>query len=351
GGIAAWKYRQIQQMTAQMSKPQPPAVVASAKVDSRSWRPAIDSVGSLRAVNGISVTTEVAGVVSSIEFQSGERVEDGTTLVTLDDTIDQAALQGLIADRKLARVQYERAANLLPKRAVSQSQYDEARARFDSAQAKVAEQQARIGKKTIKAPFNGLLGLRQVDLGEYVSPGDEIVRLQALDPIYVDYSVPERQFRNVSVGQAVEVSVDAYPNRTFDGKVTAINSGVDEGTRSFRIRASLENPDGSLRPGMFAEVNTLAPDSRNVLTVPRTAISYNTYGDFVYRLEEQNDGKLLARRQQVTTGDTRQGRVEIVKGLKQGQRVVRAGLVKLRDGQPVSVDNSVALDDGKVGTE
>jgi membrane fusion protein (multidrug efflux system) len=145
--------------------------------------------------------------------------------------------------------------------------------------------------------------------------------------------------------------VDAYPNRTFDGKVTAINSGVDEGTRSFRIRASLENPDGSLRPGMFAEVNTLAPDSRNVLTVPRTAISYNTYGDFVYRLEEQNDGKLLARRQQVTTGDTRQGRVEIVKGLKQGQRVVRAGLVKLRDGQPVSVDNSVALDDGKVGTE
>jgi membrane fusion protein (multidrug efflux system) len=211
----------------------------------------------------------VAGSASSIEFESSTRVSAGDVLLRLDDSIDRAALSGLVADRQLARVQFERASNLLPRKAVSQSEFDEAKARYDAAQAKVAEQQARIAKKTIRAPFDGLLGLRQIDQGEYLTPGQTIVALQALDPIYVDYSVPERQFSAVSVDQPVEVTVDAYPGRVFSGRVTAIDSGVDEGTRSVDVRATLDNPEGVLRPGMLAEVRTLvdeaAPRARKIL--------------------------------------------------------------------------------------
>lgn len=351
GGIAGWKYRQIQQMSAQMSQPQPPATVASTEVTTESWRPRLEAVGSVVAVNGIDVSTEVAGKVSRVAFESASRVSEGDVLVELDAAVDNAALRGLRADLSLARLQFERAEELLPKRSISRSDYDEAKARMESAQAAVAEQEARLANKVIRAPFDGLLGLRRVDTGEYLSPGATIVSLQALDPIYVDYALPERYLQDVRPGLKVEARVDAYPDETFEGEISAVDSKVDEGTRSITVRATLPNPDDRLRPGMFAAVSTLEPDTEEVLTVPRTAISFNTYGDYVFLINEGDDGKLTVERRQVDTGATRNGRVAVTSGLDSGQRVVRAGLVKLRNGQPVQIDNSVALDDSAVATQ
>ncbi len=350
GGIFGWKYVQNQRAAEQQAAPPAAATISSAEARNEQWRPAILAVGSLTAVNGIVVTTEVAGIVRELPFESGQRVDTGEVLVRLDDSVDQAALRGLIADQELARVEFERSSNLLPRRAVSQSQFDEVQARYEGAQARVAQQQATLAKKTVRAPFSGLLGIREADIGEYLSPGDMVVMLQALDPIYLDYSIPARQFSSVSVGQEVEAQLDAYPEQIFRGEITAIDSGIDEGTRSVLVRATLDNPGNRLRPGMFAEVRTLEPDTRQVVTVPRTAISYNTYGDFVFVLEENDDGQMMARRQQVETGTVREGRVEVVTGLEPGQRVARAGLVKLRDGQPVEIDDSVVLDGGGVAT-
>lgn len=348
GGIFGWKYRQLQQMQAQMSQPQPPAAVAATTVEQEAWQPTLRAVGSLVAVNGVAVSTEVAGVVSGVAFESGETVERGDVLIRLDDSVDRAALTGLQADRELARVQFERTQDLLERRALSRSEFDEAKARFDAARAAVTEQRARIALKTIRAPFGGLLGLRRADLGEYLSPGARIVQLQALDPIYLDYAVPESQFNRLRVGQQVEARMDAVPGESFRGSISAIDSGIEAGTRTVTVRATLPNPEGALRPGMFAEVETLEGEPQPVLTVPRTAVSFNTYGDFAFLIAEGDDGELTVERRALTTGATRQGRVVVEDGLADGDRVVRAGLVKLRNGQRVTIDNSVELDDAQV---
>ena len=351
GGIGYWKYRQFQQMTASLSAPRPPAVIASVEVKQESWQPHLRSVGSLVAENGIEVTNEVAGVVAEMLFESGQRVKEGEVLAKLDDSVERATLESLRAERRLAEVQYKRASDLMPKQAVSKSDFDIAKATFDAAQARVAEQEAVIAKKSVRAPFSGLLGIRQADLGQFLQVGTPLVSLQALDPLYVDYSLPERDFQKIAVGQSVKLAMDAFPGESFTGTVSAIDSGVDEGTRSIRVRATVPNPQGRLRPGMFAEARTLLPLKNQVITVPQTAISYNTYGDFVYALQKSEDGSLVAKRRQVTTGAVQNGWVEIVKGLEAGETVVRAGLVKLRDGQAVAVDNSIELQDGEVTKE
>lgn len=351
GGIGYWKYRQFQQMTAQLTAPRPPATIASVEAKRESWQPALHSVGSLVAANGIAVTNEVAGIVQEITFESGQRVEEGAVLLRFEDSVERATLESLRAERELAQAQYKRAAELIPKQAVSKSEFDIAKATFDAAQARVAEQEAIIRKKTVRAPFSGLLGIRQVDTGEFLQVGTPIVELQALTPLYVDYALPERNFRELTVGQEIRLGLDAYPDETFSGRVSAIDARVDEGTRSISIRGTVPNPDGRLRPGMFAEVQTLLPSQNDVITVPRTAISYNTYGDFVYVIVKGDDDTLKVKRRQVVTGAVQQGWVEIVKGLEAGETVVRAGLVKLRDGQPVTIDNSVELKDGEVAEE
>lgn len=351
GGIFAAKYVQFQRMSAQLAQPQPPATVASTEVQSERWQPNLRAVGSLVAVNGIEVTTEVAGTVSEIDFESGQPAKKGDVLLKLDDSVDRATLSGLKANKRLAKVQLRRMQDLLSRKVVSKSDFDEAKAKYDAADAAVNEQEAVIAKKTIRAPFAGLLGIRQVDLGQYLAPGTQIVSLQSLTPIYVDYALPERQFQKIATDQEVKVRVDAYPRQTFTGKVTAVEPGVDRGNRMVKVRATIVNEDARLRPGMFADITSLLPGDQQVLTVPQTAISYNTYGDFVYLIADERNGKLVARRRRVETGQVREGRVEIRNGLEAGQRVVRAGLVKLRDGQAVKIDNSVALRDAEVRTE
>jgi membrane fusion protein (multidrug efflux system) len=347
GGIFGWKFYQMQQMAAQSGGP-PPATVAAEPVAREQWRPSLSAVGTLVATQGVEVSSEIAGQVVAIRFESGHTVEEDQVLVQLDDRVDRAELQGLVAAQRLAEIQFERNAKLFKDRTVSRSEYDQARATLDSATAAVVSQRARIDKKRIEAPFAGQLGIRRVDLGQYLAPGDEIVSLQALDPIYLDYSLPERFLREVQVGQEVEVRVQAYPDQRFDGRIDAISPRIERTTRSVPIRATLANGEGRLRPGMFAEVRTLLPLRNDVLTLPQRAITYNPYGDSVFLVQEQ-DGQQVVERRQVQTGEVRQERVEILQGLQEGDLVVSAGHNKLRNGQSVVIDNSVLLS-GEVTT-
>jgi len=311
----------------------------------------LESVGSLVAINGTAVTTEVAGLVSDIQFESGTYTEQDAVLLQLDDSVDQAALEALRAERRLAEIKFKRAQDLLKRQVMSRSEYDEARASFDAATARVKQQEATIQRKAIRAPFSGRLGIRQVNIGQYLEPGQPIVLLQALNPIYVDYTLPERYLPQLATGQEIRLRVDAFPGKTFSGEITALESGVDAGTRTIKLRATLANPEGQLQPGMFARIKTLEPETKTVLTVPRTAVSYNTYGDFIYLIQKNDQGQSVVKRLQVETGEARAGRIAILSGVQAGQQVVRAGLVKLRDGMPVQIDNSVELEDDKVDTE
>jgi len=343
GGIFGWKFYSGAQMAAMMSRPPPPAVIATADVKQESWQPSLHAVGSLTATQGIFVTTEVAGQVKEILVTSGQQVKAGDVLLRLDDSVDKADLQGLVAQRTLAKLQFERASKLLKDRSVSRSDYDTSRANLDSAEAAVASRQALIQKKTISAPFGGKLGIADINIGQYLSPGAAIVPLQRLDPVYADFNLPERYLAQVHVGQTVEVEVQAWPGQHFKGAISAINPGVDPGTRTLRLRATLDNPERLLHPGMFAEVRTILPSRDHILTLPRTAVTYNPYGESVFVVQKK-DGQLVVQNRPVKTGEARAGRVEIVEGLQTGDVVVSAGQNKLRNGQAVSVDNSVKLD-------
>lgn len=350
GGIFGWKYYTMKQMAAQASQPQPPATVASATVKQEQWQPTLYAIGNLTAIQGVDVANEVAGVVESVNFESGESVKKGDVLVKLDDRMDQAELQGLVAQRRLAEVQFERFKKLLAQKSTSKSQYDEAQAKLESARAQVDAKRAYIDKKAIKAPFSGRVGIRQVDVGQYLASGTSVVTLQALDRLYVDFTLPERDIAKVEPGQKVEVNLQAYGDRRFEGKISAISPKVESGTRSLQLRAVIPNQDHLLRPGMFANVHVQLPTRNKVLTVPRTAITYNPYGDSVFVIMEKNGNKVVQRRQ-VEIGDSQEGQVEVTKGLEAGDQVVRAGQVKLRNGQSVTIDNSVKLSPDASGGE
>ncbi len=343
GGVFYLKMQQWQAMNEMSAQEEPAATIASSKVKEESWQPSLSAVGSLVAVNDVHVTSEVPGKVAAIKFQSGQRVKRGDTLLQLDDDVDRAELYGLQVELELAQVQFDRSSKLIKERTLSQSEYDVARAQLESAKANVASKQAVIDKKSIRAPFSGLLGIRQVDLGEYLAAGAEIVLLQSLDPIYADYTLPERYLSELSTGQTIELSVQAYPKQKYTGQIEAFDPGIDVGTRSVRIRAQLDNPDGLLRPGMFAEVSTLLPRRNEILTIPEQAITYAPYGDSVFLIIEK-EGQKVVQRRQVETGDVRNGRIEIIEGLEAGDEVVSAGQVKLRNDQLVRIDNSVELD-------
>lgn len=327
----------------------PPAVISSARVEQVNWRPALESAGSIVAVNDIQLSTEVNGMVSEIIFQSGQPVDKGNVIIKLDDAVDIAALDALSADQRLAEIQFRRAKDLLKKRVMSQSEYDEASARFDAAKARVKQQQAIISRKRIIAPFSGIAGIRQVSLGEYIEAGQPIVSLQSIDPVYVDYSLPERYVSRLQTGQLVQVKVDAMPERVFEGRVIALNSGIERGTRSLRVRALLENPEALLRAGMFAQIKTITAEAEEFLVLPRTSISFNPYGNYVYIIRSSEQGNTVER-MAVELGEVRDGLV-VIKGLPAGTEVVRTGLVKLRDGMAVKIDNQVSLNDAEISGE
>jgi membrane fusion protein (multidrug efflux system) len=348
GALFGTRYYQVQRMAAEASVPPPPTTVSAARARTETWQPYVYAVGSLVATQGIDVSNEIAGHVKAIHFESGQRVERGDLLLELDDSVDQAELAGFIAERRLAQLEFRRIAKLYRKGSISRSEYDQAQAKLQNTQAQVASQRALIAKKAIRAPFAGLLGIRRVDLGQYLAPGSRVVSLQSLDPMYVDYSLPERHLAVLHAGQKVTFRVLTYPKRSFIGEISAIDAGVNETTRNVQVRATLKNEDELLRPGMFAEVQTQLPGQESVLTLPATAITYNPYGDSVFVVENE-DGQLLVEPRWVKTGETRDGRVAIEQGLKMDELVVTAGQLKLRKGQPVRIDNSVNLDHSIIG--
>ncbi len=341
GGIFSWKQHTAEQMAAAQAGGPPPTVIAATTVVLENWQPYLQVVGSLEAIAGIEVTSEVGGQVSAIHFNSGEWIKQGELLLELDSQTDQAQLEGLVAERTLGRLKFERVAKLVKDKSVSKSDYDEARATLDAAEAQVTGQQALIDKKRIRAPFDGRLGIRRVDLGEYLSPGSPIVPLEQLDPIFADFTLPERELARISKDQVVEVRVQAYPEQVFGGQIVAVDPGVNVGSRSFRVRAQLTNSDQKLRPGMFADVRVELPEREGVITIPDTAISYAPYGDSVFVIEEKDGGKVVSRRQ-IETGSVRNGRVSVVSGLAEGEQVVSAGHNKLRNGQAVMIDSKPA---------
>ena len=342
-GLFGLRYFQLQSQKEAMSQAPPPAKVEAYTASVERWQGTLDAIGELRSVNGIRIANEIAGVVDSIEFESGQRIEQGDLLIHLDDETDQAALETRLADARLAQQQFDRFSDLVGQNAVSQSDFDESQANLESAEARVNEQRARLAKKSIRAPFAGTLGLRQVDLGEFIGVGTPIVEINTLDPIQADFTIGERFLPLIGMGDPVEITVAAFPDQTFRGSVLAIESSVRATTRTVQVRAQFPNPDRTLRPGMFANVTLFRNTSRNAITVPRTAISYNTYGDFVFVIAE-SDGQATVERVQVDTGDVREGRVEVVDGLSEGQRIVANGLNRLRSGQPVNVVDSVDSD-------
>ncbi|WP_018403925.1 efflux RND transporter periplasmic adaptor subunit [Marinobacter gelidimuriae] len=339
GGIFGYKFWQAGQMQEQMSQPQPPAEISVVQAQSESWTPSVKAVGSIVAVNGIEVANEVPGVIEQINFESGDLVSKGDVLIRLDAAIDEAALRTRGAEAQLTRQEFKRIADLLPKRAVSQSQYDQAKANYDAANARVNEAEAQLSKKVIRAPFDGTVGIRLVDQGQYIATGTPIVEINMLDPIYVDYTLSEKNLPDVAVGYSVVTTVAAVPNTEFTGTVSAINTSVSADTRTVRIRASFANRDQLLRPGMFATVNTRQPDNMTVVTVPRTAISYNTYGDFAFVVEDNDQGQKVVNRRSVRSGDARDDRVAVLEGLEAGETVVSKGLLRLRSGQPVKIQD------------
>jgi membrane fusion protein (multidrug efflux system) len=340
GTLFGWKYHQMQKAAAARQLP-PPPLVAVTLVREEQWQPSLSAVGSLVAAAGIDVTNEVPGKVSAIRFESGGTVAAGQVLIELDATSDRAELEGLLAAQRLAELKYNRLAKLLADKSTSKADYDEAKALLDVAEAAAEAKRALIAKKQVRAPFSGLLGIREVNLGQYLAPGSAIVPLQSLDPIFVDFSLPERHLASLAVSQSVVLTVQAYPDVRFEGRIAALNPGVDQGTRSVKVRAALDNPGQRLRPGMFADVRVLLPVQQVVLTLPDTAITYAPYGDTVFVVQTGETGPTVQRRQ-VETGQTRDGRVEILEGLGAGERVVSAGQVKLRNGMTVAIDDRPA---------
>ena len=323
--------------------PKPTSVVVE-EAKSEQWPPQLSAIGTLRAFQGVVVAPQVAGIVTIRNFQSGEDVEAEAKLIELDTSVEQADLASSLAQLKNANVTLERARTLIASGNTPQSTVDTALAARDSAQAAVDRVRAVIAQKTIKAPFAGRLGLRNVDIGQYVAPGTPLTTLQQLDPIFVDFSAPEGALATLAVGQATTLSVDAQPGHVFAGAVTAIDARVSADSRNVTVRAQFDNADRRLLPGMFANVtvNTGAP--ADVLTVPRTAVVYGLYGDsaFVVLPAPSGDGLIVDRRL-IRLGATRGERIAIVDGLKAGDKVVTAGQIKLQPKSPVVIDQGGAL--------
>jgi membrane fusion protein (multidrug efflux system) len=319
--------------------------VATMTAEITPWQPAQSAVGSLVAVNGANLSPQIAGVVQSINFESGADVKAGDVLLVLAPNNDPAVLAQLQATANLDQVTLARDVKQFSADAIAKAQVDTDRANVATAVAAVQAEQALIAEKTIRAPFTGRLGIREVDLGQYLPVGTTIVSLQQLNPLFVDFYLPQQALSTVTVGETVKVAVDAYPGQSFQGQITALNSAVDTATRNIQVRARIANDDLRLRPGMFATVSIGLGAPVSYVTLPQTAIAYNPYGNTVYVVQHGKDeaghDALIAHETFVTTGDTRGDQVAVTKGLAAGDVVVTAGQLKLHNGAPVVINNSV----------
>jgi membrane fusion protein (multidrug efflux system) len=354
GGVfAVWAVMQAGMNRFFDDMPQPPVSVATFDARAEQWSGRLEAVGTLAAVNGTDVTTEAGGVVQKIAFEAGQPVSAGTLLVELNSAAELASLEALEASAKLATVQAERWRTLGADRLVSQAEVEERATQAATAHAQAESQRALIAQKRIRAPFDGELGIRRVNLGQYVAPGDPIVSLQSLDPVFLDFTLPEQELGQVREGMTVRARVDSLDGREFAGTVTAIEPAVDPATRNFRVQATLDNPERLLRPGSFARVQFEVGQDEDVVVIPQTAVAFNPYGNVVYLVVPAPEGEaataqdeaegpnLIARQRFVTTGRTRGDMIEVTRGLEPGETVVNGGLLRLRNDAAVVVNNEV----------
>ena len=325
------------------SRPPPPASVNIATAKLETIPNLLTAVGDLAAVHQVNVTSDVNGRITEIQFTAGASVKEGTPLVQLFDAPDQGDLANFKAQQRVAQISLDRAKQLAERQFGPQATVDNAQAAFDQASAGIAKTEAIISQKLVRAPFDGELGVRKVEVGQYLTAGTQIVSLTDLSVLYANFTVTEKDSAQLKVGQVVRIAVDAYPGRTFEGKITTIEPQIATETRNIRVQATMQNPDKILKPGMFATTTVVLPDKPPVVTVPETAVDYTLYGDSVYLLTEKQaeDGKtnLTVTRTFVQTGNRVEGRAEILKGLKDGDRVVAVGQLKLQSGSAVTISN------------
>lgn len=351
GGFAYFEYVMKPEIIkkAISGQTQPPASVIAEPATKQSWRRTTPAIGTLQAVQGIDVAPEAAGVVQSIGFESGQEIEKGALLIELDDGTEQASLKSAQAQLRNSQVSLTRQRELLDRGNTSRSNFDSAVANRDSDAAEVERIRALIAEKKVLAPFSGRLGIRQVDLGQFVSAGTVLVSLQQLDPIYVDFPIPEQQLEQITVGDEVEVTVDAFSGETFSGKVTTLDAKVDQSTRNITVRGQVSNPDRKLLPGMFANVKVRAPQATDVVTVPRTAVTYSLFGDTVLVAKPDDasktgdDATYTLEQRRVTLGEQRGDQIVVRDGVKAGERVVSAGQNKLFNGQKAVLSKTPPL--------
>jgi membrane fusion protein (multidrug efflux system) len=344
--LAGIKALQIIKMVSS-KPPMPVETVTSAQAKEEDWAPVLSSVGSVSAVQGAIVSAELGGTVSEVGFESGAVAKKGDVLLRLDTTSEQAQLRTAEADLQLARADLERSRGLATRKVISKAELDSAESKFKQKEGSVDNMRAMIAKKEVRAPFDGQLGIRQVNVGQMINAGQLVVPLQALDPVYVDFALPQQHLAKLSPGLEARVRTDAVSGREFVGKLTAINPNVDPITRNVQVQATLANSDHVLRPGMFAKVEVVLPEKNKALVIPGSAISYAPYGDSVFVIEKKKDPKSgkesqTIRQQFVRVGEARGDFVSINNGLKAGETVVGTGVFKLRNGMAVTINNDLA---------
>ncbi len=345
-GLAFGKYLQIKQLIA--SAPKPGAqTVSTIKAETLEWQPQISSVGTVTAYRGVDVSSEIAGLVRDVKFKSGQNVKHNDILIQLNADSDIAQLRSLEASAELSATVLKRDQAQLAAEGVSQAQVDSDMADLKSKRALVAQQAANVEKKTIRAPFAGRLGISTVNPGQFVNPGDKLVSLQTIDPIFVDFFVPQKQIASLKIGQSLKLLNDAFPGQDFQGQISSINPKIDVATRNVQVEATLNNQKQLLLPGMFGNVAIDVGDKNKFITLPQTAITYNPYGSTVFvikdsdKKDEKGEIAKVAQQVFVTTGATRGDQVAVLKGIEVGQMVVTSGQLKLKNGTPVLIDNSV----------
>lgn len=356
GGIFAVKWFGSKQMNAMFDNmPQPPSSVSVAVAKAERWRDGAEAVGTFVAVNGADVTTEAGGVIREFLFEPGQRVKAGTVLVRLNTANEEATLRALEAAAKLAVSQRDRWRELGAQKLVSQAEVEQRAADAATTLAQVEAQRALIAQKTIRAPFDGTLGIRKANLGQYIAPGSPIVNLQSMNPIFLDFTLPQQRMDQLVEGTTIHATVDSLPGRKFEGRITAIEPLIDAETRSFKVQATVLNDDNALRPGTFAKVGFDLGSEQAVVVIPQTAVSFNPYGNAVYVVREVPYGpnevgmdgkpmtgaKLVVQQRFIKTGGTRGDLVAVTDGLKPGERVVTSGLLKLRNDAVVTINNKV----------